>query len=60
MRTPECLTAFATVIAILALPSQALAQDAGTPDPETFDDLYPGSAYSPWAQRSFPSEVYWG
>ena len=46
MRPPECLRAFATAIAILALPSLALAQDAGTPDPETFDDLYPGSAYS--------------
>ena len=60
MRPPECLRAFATAIAILALPSLALAQDAGTPEPETFDDLYPGSAYSPWAQRSFPSQVFWG
>ncbi len=24
------------------------------------DTLYPGKAYSPYAQRSFPSHVYWG
>jgi hypothetical protein len=23
-------------------------------------DLYPGKAYSPYAQRSFPDQVYWG
>jgi hypothetical protein len=22
--------------------------------------LYPGKAYSPYAQREFPSQVYWG
>ena len=49
-----------TALAVLIVAMPALAQDAGTPDPETFDDLYPGSAYSPWAQRSFPSQVFWG
>jgi hypothetical protein len=45
----------------LALPAIASAQhDAGTPQPEDFDSLYPGKAYSPWAERSFPSRVYWG
>ncbi len=24
------------------------------------ESLYPGKAYSPWAERSFPSQVYWG
>ncbi len=43
------------------LPGLALAQhDAGTPQPENFDTLYPGKAYSPWAKRSFPSQVFWG
>jgi hypothetical protein len=38
----------------------ALAQDIGSPDPEAIKGLYPGKAYSPYAQRSFPSNVYWG
>jgi hypothetical protein len=45
----------------MILPGLALAQhDAGHPQPEDFESLYPGKAYSPWAQRSFPSQVYWG
>ena len=45
----------------LALPGLAWAQhDAGASQPEDFESLYPGKAYSPWAQRSFPSQVYWG
>ena len=34
--------------------------DAGTADPAYMSKLYPGKAYSPYAQRSFPSNVYWG
>jgi hypothetical protein len=46
---------------LLILPGLAVAQhDAGTPDIEVIQGLYPGQAYSPWAQRSFPSRVYWG
>jgi len=45
----------------LALASPVLyATDAGTPDPKYMSKLYPGKAYSPYAQRSFPSNVYWG
>jgi hypothetical protein len=36
------------------------AQDIGTPDEETIKNLYPGKTYSPYAQRDFPSNVYWG
>ena len=36
------------------------ASDAGTPDPANMSKLYPGKTYSPYAQRSFPSNVYWG
>jgi hypothetical protein len=36
------------------------ALDAGTPDPAYNSKLYPGKTYSPYAQRSFPSNVYWG
>jgi hypothetical protein len=34
--------------------------DIGKPDAETLKGLYPGKAYSPYAQRSFPSQVFWG
>ncbi|MHC4187441.1 MAG: DUF3604 domain-containing protein, partial [Planctomycetota bacterium] len=47
-------------IAALALPGMALASDIGSPDPKVIEGLYPGKAYSPYAQRSFPSKVYWG
>ena len=59
--THRHLNTFVGVLAWLALPAIASAQhDAGTPQPEDFDSLYPGKAYSPWAERSFPSRVYWG
>jgi len=32
----------------------------GTPDPEVIKGLYPGKAYSPYAQRTFPSQIFWG
>ncbi len=38
----------------------ATAQDGGVPASENFETLYPGKAYSPWARRPFPSQVYWG
>ncbi|MGI9224170.1 MAG: DUF3604 domain-containing protein [Woeseiaceae bacterium] len=45
----------------LAIPAIASAQhDAGTPRAEDIESLYPGKVYSPWAERSFPSQVYWG
>jgi len=50
-----------TGLICLVMPVLGLAQhDGGTPVPETFETLYPGKAYSPWAERSFPSQVYWG
>ncbi len=30
------------------------------PSEESLSGLYPGKAYSPYAQRSFPTHVYWG
>ncbi len=45
----------------MLVPGMALAQhDAGIPQIEHIERLYPGKAYSPYAQRSFPSQVYWG
>jgi len=43
-----------------AFPVVAGASDMGSPDVEVIKGLYPGPAYSPYAQRSFPSNVYWG
>ena len=46
---------------VLAIPTLAIAQhDAGTPSAEAFGSRYTGNAYSPWAQRDFPSQVFWG
>jgi hypothetical protein len=36
----------------------ALAQI--TPSKESLSDLYPGKAYSPYADRQFPDRVFWG
>jgi len=42
--------------------TQSMASDIGTPSKDTIvkGGLYPGKGYSPYAQRSFPSNVYWG
>ena len=48
------------VIVVLTLPGMAQASDIGSPDLEVIKGLYPGRAFSPYAQRSFPSNVYWG
>jgi hypothetical protein len=43
---------------LLAAATTAFAQI--TPARESLSNLYPGKAYSPYAQRSFPVQVYWG
>lgn len=48
-------------IAALMSTNLVLALDAGTLDPKSLSKgLYPGKTYSPYAERSFPSRVYWG
>ena len=42
----------------LLLPGVALAQFV--PSSESLSDLYPGKAYSPYAERTFPDRVFWG
>ena len=42
------------------VPGLVLAADIGSPQPDVIEGLYPGRAYSPYAERSFPSRVFWG
>ncbi|WOJ97145.1 DUF3604 domain-containing protein [Congregibacter brevis] len=47
--------------ATLVLSSGAQAQhDGGALRTEDLNGLYPGKSYSPWADRAFPSQVFWG
>jgi hypothetical protein len=48
------------LLGVIALALPAMASDIGSPSVEVLKGLYPGKAYSPYAQRSFPSKVYWG
>ena len=41
-------------------PNLIIASDIGSPDPDVLKEIYPGKTFSPYAQRSFPSNVYWG
>jgi hypothetical protein len=43
---------------LLVTATTALAQIV--PAKESLSGLYPGKAYSPYAERSFPDQVYWG
>ncbi len=50
-----------TMAAALGLAGmQVQSQDIGTPDPNLLTRIYPGKAYSPYAERDFPNNVYWG
>ena len=54
-----CFTKNILCVLLLAVTATtALAQI--TPTKESLSGLYPGKAYSPYAQRSFPSRVFWG
>ena len=61
MRTTRFSLLRASLLCLI-VPSFALAQqDAGTPRAEGFEpSLYPGAVYSPYAERDFPSRVFWG
>ena len=50
------LLAIGLSVLILANPVSAQI----TPSKESLSNLYPGKAYSPYAQRSFPSRPLWG
>ena len=54
----KCVCAVLSPMMLLSVVAQA--SDIGSPDPEVLNGLYPGKAYSPYAQRSFPDQIYWG
>lgn len=56
MKTQFSLTFF--LLAAVFLPASSWGQFH--PSKESLDGLYPGKAYSPHSQRSFPSQVFWG
>ena len=58
MNILKCVCAVLSPMMLLSVVAQA--QDIGHPDRETLSGLYPGKAYSPYAQRSFPDQIYWG
>lgn len=47
-----------TTLLLMAFPVASSAQFI--PSEESITGLYHGKTYSPYAQRSFPSQVYWG
>ena len=47
-------------IILAASPALACAMDLGGATPEINNTIYPGKTYSPYAQRAFPSQIYWG
>ena len=51
---------FSLLCAILLVGSAAAVFAQITPAKDSLSGLYPGKAYSPYAQRSFPSQVFWG
>ncbi|MBE9549676.1 MAG: DUF3604 domain-containing protein, partial [Proteobacteria bacterium] len=56
-------TAFFTfnLLCLIVLVASATTASAQiSPTKESLSDLYPGKAYSPYAQRNFPDRVFWG
>ena len=47
-------------LGLVTMPAIAMASDIGSLDIQLIKGLYPGKTYSPYAQRSFPSKIYWG
>ena len=51
---------FGALCAVLLLAGAGSASAQITPSKESLSDLYPGKAYSPYAERRFPDRVFWG
>jgi len=53
-------SSFGLFVALLLFGSTQSVFAQITPSKESLSDLYPGKAYSPYAQRNFPDRVFWG
>ncbi|MGB5659427.1 MAG: DUF3604 domain-containing protein, partial [Thermoanaerobaculia bacterium] len=51
---------FSLLCSILLAGSATTAFAQIAPSKDSLSGLYPGKAYSPYAQRSFPDQVFWG
>jgi hypothetical protein len=49
-----------TLLCFSAALAAPLAQGQIKPSEASLQDIYPGAAYSPYAKRGFPSQVFWG
>ena len=47
-------------LTMLLLSAATAASAQITPTKDSLTDLYPGKAYSPYADRSFPDKMFWG
>ena len=60
----SCVSSYRSAIKLLCviflLSSATIGYAQITPSKESLSDLYPGKAYSPYAQRNFPDQVFWG
>jgi hypothetical protein len=54
------LLTISLLCAIFLVGSATTAIAQITPAKDSLSGLYPGKAYSPYAQRSFPDQVFWG
>ena len=60
-RSRFLLTIIALPLSLAAGPQWALAQDAGSASSEALQNAFPAKRpYSPYADRAFPTRVYWG
>jgi hypothetical protein len=62
MKTKKLHSVLIATVAVFIFCTGAtvFAYDAGKPQAEVLNKLYPGKAYSPYVKRNFPSHIYWG
>ncbi len=61
MKRRNLLHLFVAVLTVASLAGPAFAQDTGTPDKEALEKVHPAKRpYSPYADRNFPTRVFWG
>ena len=60
MKIRMMVQAVVALVAGMVVAGGAQAQVCGDETLDSLSKLYPGKGYSPYAQRNFPSRVYWG